>query len=392
MKCRFVSEQLSAYLDDELDPNLAGEVKEHLDACPACTAELQRLRELTGLLHALPRRPAPDGLDQEVACRIERSLLLATPAPRPRRYVVLRRVLSGAALAAAAILLALGAYVMFFPVQSPPPVPDLDTLAFRRDADAKRLRLVGKETVDKPVGDVMAERARAGNQGGKLAFEAGKTPPSAGATDIGLDAIRPSQPDVLNLVVSAADFDAAKKHILAVADSLHIRTLRDLPPQPADTFKAKLSAGVAVRALAPAASPEAGEKPGPPPAETPSDAAMDKDEYRQAALTVDRGLPAFVLALDEQKLPSLVARLAARRVEAYANGAGYPGYVASLDMPAAATSAPAGPAPKDAAGPVDHRAAKGEPAQVSRLVYIRVFLTRPLPAADAKPAAVPPAK
>jgi hypothetical protein len=166
---------------------------------------------------------------------------------------------------------------------------------------------------------------------------------------------------------------------------------------------------------------------------------MDKDEYRQAALTVDRGLPVFVLALDEQKLPSLVTRLAARRLDADADSPGGSDYVASVDVPAAKDAeaeaktqsavvpspsrisgtrdlsgkdsrgvpAPVTPPPAATATPAAPAEAartdagklagqlqkpKEESAQTPRLVFVRVFLTRPLPAADAKPAAVPPAK
>jgi hypothetical protein len=47
-------EQLSAYLDDELEPAERAALERHLPDCPRCQSELRELRELRGLLRALP--------------------------------------------------------------------------------------------------------------------------------------------------------------------------------------------------------------------------------------------------------------------------------------------------------------------------------------------------
>jgi hypothetical protein len=252
-----------------------------------------------------------------------------------------------------------------------------------------------------------------------------------------------AEPEVLNLVVSAADFDAAKKRILAVAESLNIRTVSDLPPTLAFTLKGKLDAGVSGRVAGqvppPGTNAEAGEKPVPPPAQALGGLATRTAENGKTPFAIDRGLPALVLALDEEKLPSLVARLAAHRLQADEDGNGFTDYVASLDElavkegeagaktrlseaatpsklgektsetrdlsgkdlrrvppltppPPATPTAPAGPAPADASKLADSAKSKETQPQTPRLVFVRIFLTHPLPAAQAKPPDVPPPK
>lgn len=52
-------EQLSAYLDGELDARHAENVERHLASCDACTALLEELRETRTLLSALPPQAPP---------------------------------------------------------------------------------------------------------------------------------------------------------------------------------------------------------------------------------------------------------------------------------------------------------------------------------------------
>ena len=43
-------ELVSDYLDGGLDPRTAGQVQEHLAACPGCGAYLEQMRQTIGLL------------------------------------------------------------------------------------------------------------------------------------------------------------------------------------------------------------------------------------------------------------------------------------------------------------------------------------------------------
>jgi len=66
-----VSQLLSAYLDNQLNPAERARVQVHLATCPACTAELSELQVTVGLLARLPAVPLP------------RSFVLAEAPARP---------------------------------------------------------------------------------------------------------------------------------------------------------------------------------------------------------------------------------------------------------------------------------------------------------------------
>lgn len=66
-----ISQLLSAYLDNQLNPAERARVQVHLATCPACTAELSELQATVGLLARLPAVPLP------------RSFVLAEAPARP---------------------------------------------------------------------------------------------------------------------------------------------------------------------------------------------------------------------------------------------------------------------------------------------------------------------
>ncbi|MBE3581915.1 MAG: zf-HC2 domain-containing protein [Thermoanaerobacteraceae bacterium] len=72
MKCRQAKKLLSPYLDDELSAKEKAALEEHLRDCPACQAELGRLRKISEGLKGIYRevKPPPDFLDRVMA-RIE---------------------------------------------------------------------------------------------------------------------------------------------------------------------------------------------------------------------------------------------------------------------------------------------------------------------------------
>ncbi len=75
--------QLSAYLDGELDARVRQRVAAHLAACPACSAQLERLRALSADFQALPE----ESLGFDLAGVIEGRLASAPrPRARPRRF------------------------------------------------------------------------------------------------------------------------------------------------------------------------------------------------------------------------------------------------------------------------------------------------------------------
>lgn len=76
--CEQIEPMLSAYLDDELDPQERAEVERHLDRCAGCARELDELR---GVVHAAEELAAPsvddaawDAFLDKVYNRLERRL------------------------------------------------------------------------------------------------------------------------------------------------------------------------------------------------------------------------------------------------------------------------------------------------------------------------------
>jgi anti-sigma factor RsiW len=79
-----VERQLSAYLDGELTPDWAAEVRGHLADCAACRADLETLRATKRLLEALPAPQPLPGLEAAILRRVEReSRWWWLPRPRP---------------------------------------------------------------------------------------------------------------------------------------------------------------------------------------------------------------------------------------------------------------------------------------------------------------------
>lgn len=61
MECWTVQHQISAYLDSAVSPDEWRQMSEHLTACPTCSVESERHRQLREALRALPSRtPPPD--------------------------------------------------------------------------------------------------------------------------------------------------------------------------------------------------------------------------------------------------------------------------------------------------------------------------------------------
>jgi anti-sigma factor RsiW len=89
------SGELMAYHDGELPPERRREFEMHLTACPACAAELERLRELSRLLDEV-QAPAMPG---HLAERLHGAVGLS-------RQRVIVKLCKAASLAAAALLLA----------------------------------------------------------------------------------------------------------------------------------------------------------------------------------------------------------------------------------------------------------------------------------------------
>lgn len=131
--CGDVRADLSAYLDDELDPVPAGETRAHLEHCSDCRSELDLLRLTVGALRRLPDLPPPAAIFTGVRARL-------LPDPWYRRRPAGRRWSLGVpigALATVLVIIGISLFQTRFPdvsetvttgpsPQSPePPAPEL---------------------------------------------------------------------------------------------------------------------------------------------------------------------------------------------------------------------------------------------------------------------------
>jgi hypothetical protein len=77
MRCEKVLGQLSLFLDNMIEENLAGEVSRHLRACSNCGVEFDRLHRLREALRSLRPVEAPDYLHSLVGVKISNALQIS---------------------------------------------------------------------------------------------------------------------------------------------------------------------------------------------------------------------------------------------------------------------------------------------------------------------------
>src|SRR5207249_662361 len=101
-------EDLAALALGAFEPEEAATVRAHVEGCPACREELDRLAALPALLDLVPGlaaegvAPAPAALEDAVLARIDDARRTAPPRPRPRRRFALRIAAPAWGLAGAA--------------------------------------------------------------------------------------------------------------------------------------------------------------------------------------------------------------------------------------------------------------------------------------------------
>jgi anti-sigma factor RsiW len=107
-------DELSAYLDDELDPSERAAVEQQLVESPGLRAELDEVRAARDAMRGLPTRDAPAGFWDEVIAGVRDADIEAIDDPHEpaavvdldarRRRLMRAGVFAGAAAAAAAII------------------------------------------------------------------------------------------------------------------------------------------------------------------------------------------------------------------------------------------------------------------------------------------------
>ena len=99
-RCPPIAQDLSAYLDGELDDEVARRVAEHVDACPECRARLERIRAVRRVLRAQPVEDVPD-LTRAIAARVAADQM---GSQRRNEWAVRARIAAVAAAVAAAVV------------------------------------------------------------------------------------------------------------------------------------------------------------------------------------------------------------------------------------------------------------------------------------------------
>jgi len=111
-RCERSAENLSAFLDGELDAQTANEIAAHVASCTRCGARLEALRRVDADLAALPSPAIAGDLQQRLHARIAADASAQRRGPPRRRRLPLLPVSAAAAAAATAVLyLAVGGEV-----------------------------------------------------------------------------------------------------------------------------------------------------------------------------------------------------------------------------------------------------------------------------------------
>jgi anti-sigma factor RsiW len=135
MNCHDARERLSDFLDEALSLGELGEVRSHLEGCPECTRELERLRATLSILSRVDRPRAPVGF-------VDRVMEAARPVPWYRRLGRWLFVPLGTKLPAEAAAMAMIAVLGVFLLQRTPEMkeatrPEFQAPASRIEAPAR---------------------------------------------------------------------------------------------------------------------------------------------------------------------------------------------------------------------------------------------------------------
>lgn len=142
--------QLSAYLDDELDGATRRAVDEALAAHPELRAELEALRRTSGLVRGLPRHRAPDDLADRVMARVQ----------APSRPGLLSRWGGLLAAAAAALVVAFAGWFAFRTTGPRTAARDVRSESSAPTAPASSARTLSEEALAYKTGEMDEGRAR----------------------------------------------------------------------------------------------------------------------------------------------------------------------------------------------------------------------------------------
>jgi|GEM_PF-2915079 len=115
MNCRQIQKELSAYVDNEVRPELRAAIESHLTGCPDCQRRVTEWQQLAAGVHALPTAQPPPDFLREVRRKIADNTPAGTATWRDRLFFPVWKVpLEAAALVA---VLATATFLL----RTPPP-------------------------------------------------------------------------------------------------------------------------------------------------------------------------------------------------------------------------------------------------------------------------------
>ncbi|MDI6830470.1 MAG: zf-HC2 domain-containing protein [Actinomycetota bacterium] len=128
MNCRKATRSLGPFLDGELAPSRAEELRRHLSSCPDCALRHRRMRALLGELSSLPSLHPTPREREALLIRLRREL--AEPAPAP--FFHRRAQLAAAAVSMLAIAVITGVAVTVWRGEQAPTVVEREAAPSER--------------------------------------------------------------------------------------------------------------------------------------------------------------------------------------------------------------------------------------------------------------------
>ncbi|MFC1699707.1 anti-sigma factor family protein [Candidatus Omnitrophota bacterium] len=93
MLCNKVNRLLNRYIDDELEQRLVDALRQHLDSCPGCQAELDRLKLLKGALQQKSALRAKDDFLDNLRAKLRPETEAVEYKWVPRAQLLARRLI-----------------------------------------------------------------------------------------------------------------------------------------------------------------------------------------------------------------------------------------------------------------------------------------------------------
>ena len=117
-----IEELLNSYIDGELDERKSNEIKRLIDNDKEIQSLYDSLKRYKSLMQTVSQLPVPEGLCENITTQLERHILLADTDiyshKAGRRHLMVRRLMTAAAVIALAAVLSVIIFDIFVPKSS----------------------------------------------------------------------------------------------------------------------------------------------------------------------------------------------------------------------------------------------------------------------------------